>query len=278
MGTGLAWREGFSDTPVTIWALITTICFQITSNFANDYGDGVKGTDNANRVGPDRVVQSGLLSAAAMKRGVIVMVGLSLLSIVAVLASAFGTENIGFFILFSILGVFSLWAAIKYTVGSNAYGYSGLGDIFVFAFFGLLSVLGSYFLYTKQLTAISWLPAVAIGLLCTAVLNLNNLRDIENDKQSGKRTLVVQIGGKQGRIYHFILLIGALICMLLFNILESNRGILLLHLLAFIPLLVHALKIRKIDNPSALDPELKKVALSTFALSLLFLMGYYYFL
>lgn len=278
MGTGLAWREGFSDTPVTIWALITTICFQITSNFANDYGDGVKGTDNANRVGPDRVVQSGLLSAAAMKRGVIVMVGLSLLSIVAVLASAFGTENIDFFILFSILGVFSLWAAIKYTVGSNAYGYSGLGDIFVFAFFGLLSVLGSYFLYTKQLTAISWLPAVAIGLLCTAVLNLNNLRDIENDKQSGKRTLVVQIGGKQGRIYHFILLIGALICMLLFNILESNRGILLLHLLAFIPLLVHALKIRKIDNPSALDPELKKVALSTFALSLLFLMGYYYFL
>ncbi len=278
MGTGLAWREGFSDTPVTIWALITTICFQITSNFANDYGDGVKGTDNANRVGPDRVVQSGLLSAAAMKRGVIVMVGLSLLSIVAVVASAFGTENIGFFILFSILGVFSLWAAIKYTVGSNAYGYSGLGDIFVFAFFGLLSVLGSYFLYTKQLTAISWLPAVAIGLLCTAVLNLNNLRDIENDKQSGKRTLVVQIGRKQGRIYHFILLSGALICMLLFNILESNRGILLLHLLAFIPLLVHALKIRKIDNPSGLDPELKKVALSTFALSLLFLMGYYYFL
>jgi len=278
MGTGLAWREGFSDTPVTIWALITTICFQITSNFANDYGDGVKGTDNANRVGPNRVVQSGLLSAAAMKRGVIVMVGLSLLSIVAVLASAFGKENIGFFILFSILGVFSLWAAIKYTVGSNAYGYSGLGDIFVFAFFGLLSVLGSYFLYTKQLTAISCLPAVAIGLLCTAVLNLNNLRDIENDKQSGKRTLVVQIGGKQGRIYHFILLSGALICMLLFNILESNRGVLLLHLLAFIPLLVHALKIRKIDNPSGLDPELKKVALSTFALSLLFLMGYYYFL
>jgi len=278
MGTGLAWREGFSDTPVTIWALITTICFQITSNFANDYGDGVKGTDNANRVGPNRVVQSGLLSAAAMKRGVIVMVGLSLLSIVAVLASAFGQENIGFFILFSILGVFSLWAAIKYTVGSNAYGYSGLGDIFAFAFFGLLSVLGSYFLYTKQLTGISWLPAVAIGLLCTAVLNLNNLRDIENDKQSGKRTLVVQIGGKQGRIYHFILLSGALICMLLFNILESNRGVLLLHLLAFIPLLVHALKIRKIDNPSGLDPELKKVALSTFALSLLFLMGYYYFL
>lgn len=278
MGTGLAWREGFSDTSVTIWALITTICFQITSNFANDYGDGVKGTDNANRVGPDRVVQSGLLSAVAMKRGVIVMVGLSLLSIVAVLASAFGTENIGFFILFSILGVFSLWAAIKYTVGSNAYGYSGLGDIFVFAFFGLLSVLGSYFLYTKQLTAISWLPAVAIGLLCTAVLNLNNLRDIENDKQSGKRTFVVKIGGKQGRIYHFILLSGALVCMLLYNILESNRGIQLLHLIAFIPLLVHALKIRKIDSPPGLDPELKKVALSTFALSLLFLMGYYYFL
>ena len=278
MGTGLAWREGFSDTSVTIWALITTVCFQITSNFANDYGDGIKGTDNPDRVGPDRGVQSGLISAAAMKRGVILMVGLSLVSIVAVLASAFGTGNIGYFILFSILGVFSLWAAIKYTVGSNAYGYSGLGDIFVFAFFGLLSVLGSYFLYTKQLTAIVWLPAMSIGMLCTAVLNLNNLRDIENDKQSGKRTLVVQIGGKMGRIYHYILLSGALICMLLYNILESNYGFRLLHLLAFIPLLVHALKIRTIESPAGLDPELKKVALSTFALSLLFLMGYYYFL
>ena len=278
MGTGLAWREGFSDTSVTIWALITTICFQITSNFANDYGDGVKGTDNADRVGPDRVVQSGMLSAAAMKRGVIVMVVLSVLSIVAVLASAFGTENIGLFILFSLLGLFSIWAAIKYTVGSNAYGYSGLGDIFVFAFFGLLSVLGSYFLYTKHLTAIAWLPAVAIGLLCTAVLNLNNLRDIENDKRSGKKTLVVKMGSKNGRIYHYMLLVGALICMLIYSIVDSSDGARLLHLLAFIPLLVHALKIRKIDSPSMLDPELKKVALSTFALSLLFLIGYYYFL
>lgn len=278
IGTGLAWHEGFSDTSVTIWALITTICFQITSNFANDYGDGIKGTDNPDRLGPDRAVQSGLLSAHAMKRGVLVMVGLSILSIIAVLAAAFGSENIGYLVLFALLGVFSLWAAIKYTVGSNAYGYSGLGDIFVFAFFGLLSVLGSYFLYTKQLTATAWLPAAAIGFLCTAVLNLNNLRDIDNDKESGKRTLVVQMGNKKGRIYHYTLLTLALFCMLLYDLLESNRGIQLLHLIAFIPLLVHALKIRKIDSPASLDPELKKVALSTFAMSVLFLIGYYYFL
>ena len=151
IGTGLAWREGFSDTSITIWAVITTICFQITSNFANDYGDGIKGTDNQDRLGPDRAVQSGLLSARAMKRGVQVMVGLSILSIIGVLAAAFGPENIGYIVLFGFLGVFSLWAAIKYTVGSDAYGYSGLGDVFVFGFFGLLSVLGSYFLYTNNL-------------------------------------------------------------------------------------------------------------------------------
>lgn len=278
IGTGLAWREGFSDTSVTIWALITTICFQITSNFANDYGDGIKGTDNPDRLGPERAVQSGLLSAHAMKRGVLIMVCLSIVSIVAVLAAAFGSENIRNLVLFALLGVFSLWAAIKYTVGSNAYGYSGLGDIFVFAFFGLLSVLGSYFLYTKQLTATAWLPAAAIGFLCTAVLNLNNLRDIENDKESGKRTMVVQMGNKKGRIYHYTLLLLALFCMLLYNLLESNRGMQLLHLIAFIPILVHALKIRKIDSPASFDPELKKVALSTFAMSVLFLMGYYYFL
>jgi len=278
IGTGLAWREGFSDTSITIWAVITTICFQITSNFANDYGDGIKGTDNQDRLGPDRAVQSGLLSAHSMKRGVLVMVGLSILSIIGVLAAAFGPENIGYIVLFALLGVFSIWAAIKYTVGADAYGYSGLGDIFVFGFFGLLSVLGSYFLYTKQLTATAWLPAAAIGFLCTAVLNLNNLRDIDNDKESGKRTLVVQLGNKWGRIYHYTLLMLALFCMLLYNMLESNRGIQLLHLIAFLPLLVHVLKIRKKDSPTSLDPELKKVALSTFAMSVLFLIGYYYFL
>ena len=278
IGTALAWKEGISDATVTWLAILTTVCFQITSNFANDYGDGIKGTDNPDRLGPSRAVQSGRLSAGQMKAGIAIMLLLSIVSIVAVLYAAFGVEQLPYFILFVFLGLASLWAAIKYTVGVDAYGYKGLGDIYVFIFFGLLGVLGSFFLYTQQLKAITLLPAIAIGCLCTGVLNLNNLRDHDNDERSGKRTLVVKMGFAKAKIYHYGLLGTALLSMGSYNLLEGNSGWLLLHMLAFIPIVLHARVVARTDRPEALDKELKKLALSTAFMALLLMIGYYYFL
>ena len=278
IGTALAWKEGISDATVTWLAILTTVCFQITSNFANDYGDGIKGTDNPDRLGPSRAVQSGRLSAGQMKAGIAIMLLLSIVCIVAVLYAAFGVEQLPYFMLFVFLGLASLWAAIKYTVGVDAYGYKGLGDIYVFIFFGLLGVLGSFFLYTQQLKVITLLPAIAIGCLCTGVLNLNNLRDHDNDERSGKRTLVVKMGFAKAKIYHYGLLGTALLSMGSYNLLEGNSGWLLLHMLAFIPIVLHARVVARTDRPEALDKELKKLALSTAFMALLLMIGYYYFL
>jgi len=149
VGTALANFYGKNDSLIFILALLTTIGFQVTSNFANDYGDGVKGTDNDDRVGPKRALQSGLLTREELKKGIVISIVISLVLVAAVLYFSFGVENIEYFALFGVLGFLSIWAAIKYTVGKSAYGYKGLGDVFVFAFFGLLAVLGSLFLYTK---------------------------------------------------------------------------------------------------------------------------------
>ena len=266
------------DSLVAWLAILTTVCFQITSNFANDYGDGVKGTDNANRLGPSRAIQSGRITPQQMKTVIIIMVLLSIICIIAVLYAAFGSENLSYFILFTVLGLASLWAAIKYTVGVDAYGYKGLGDLYVFLFFGLLAVLGSYFLFTQYLRPIAFLPAFAIGCLCTGVLNLNNLRDHDNDARSGKRTLVVKMGFHKAKIYHYALLGVAFLSMLLYNLIEGNTGWLLIHMAAFLPIGLHTLVVARTTRPEALDKELKKLALSTAAMALLLLIGYYYFL
>lgn len=278
VGTALAWKEGVSDTQITIWALLTTICFQITSNFANDYGDGIKGTDNEDRLGPERVIQSGRISPRQMKMGIAFMVAVSILCILGVLYVAFGLEQLPYFLLFTFLGILSLWAAIKYTVGMDAYGYRGLGDVYVFAFFGLLAVLGSYFLYTQQVHTIGFLPAIAVGSLCTAVLNLNNLRDRDNDARSGKQTLVVKMGFEKGKIYHYILLGTAFLSMVLYNVLESNSGWSLIHMLAFVPIVWHLRNVVRTKQPEKLDKELKILALSTASMAILLMIGYYYFL
>ncbi len=270
MGTALAGFYGQTDVLLFTLALLTTIGFQVTSNFANDYGDGVKGTDNEDRIGPKRALQSGLLSRKTLKNGIIVSVIIDLLLVIALLYVAFGTEYITYFMLFTGLGCLSVWAAIKYTVGKSAYGYKGLGDIFVFVFFGLLAVLGSFFLYTKFITLMAVLPAISIGALSTGVLNLNNLRDFESDKKANKNTLIVKMGFEKGKIYHLTLLLVAFISVLCFIVYNFENWHQFLPLLAFVPILVHLLKVIKVKKPVLLDPELKKLALSTFVLSLLF--------
>lgn len=252
---------------ILAFALLTTLGFQVLSNFANDYGDGVKGTDNENRIGPMRAIQSGAITVSAMKRGIIVTSLLSLISAIVLIYLAFGKENFGYSVFFFVLGLGAIAAAIKYTVGKSAYGYRGLGDIFVFIFFGLVSVLGCYFLYTKEIDKLLILPAVAIGLLSVAVLNLNNMRDQVSDALSGKNTLVVKLGPKKAKVYHFTIIITALLLILVFTILQRFEAKQYLFLVAYIPFIKHLVTIKNNQVPRELDPELKKVAIGTFVLS-----------
>ncbi len=277
VGTTVARIMGYSETSIFILALLTTVALQVTSNFANDYGDGVKGTDGKDRIGPERTLQGGLLSRRELKSGIIVSVIFCLLLIMTLLYTAFKGE-FWYILLFGFLGVLSIWASIKYTVGNNAYGYKGYGDIFVFLFFGLLSVVGTAFLFTQSIQVQTFLPACTIGFLSTAVLNLNNLRDHVSDKTAGKRTVVVKIGVDKGKIYHYCLIIASFLCWIAFLLAKSNSWINSISVLAFVPLFFHIVRVKQISNPKNFDPELKKVALSTFLLALLFYFGYYNFL
>lgn len=278
MGTALANFQGGQDFLIFILALMTAVGFQVTSNFANDYGDGVKGTDNQDRIGPRRSFQSGLLSRNELKKGIVISSIFSILLVFSVLYFSFGTEFIGYFIVFTILGMASIWAAIKYTVGESAYGYKGLGDVFVFLFFGILAVMGTMFLYLKEVTWSSLLPAAAIGCLSTGVLNLNNLRDYTSDKKSFKNTLIVKIGVEKGKKYHYLLLSISFLCILLFTGISYSHWCHFIPLLAFLPIFRHLLKVFRTNNVQNLDPELKKLALSTFLLAFLFYLFYNNFL
>ena len=267
VGSAYAHYQGFSDWRIVVLALLTTLGLQVLSNYANDYGDGVKGTD-ANRIGEKRLVAAGVITAEQMKKAVIITAILTFIIVLLLIYVAFGKENFALSLIFILLGIGSIGAAIKYTVGKSAYGYSGFGDVFVFIFFGLVSVVGSNFLFTHFIDWKLFLPATAIGLLSVAVLNLNNMRDIENDKIVGKNTLVVKMGLKWAKYYHQIIIVLGMICFMIFAILieTSTLPILIIN----IPIILHMNKVDKSQNYEDFDPELKKVALSTFALSILF--------
>ena len=257
---------------IFILAILTTIGFQVLSNFANDYGDGIKGSDK-NRTGEARMVSSGAITPKQMKSAMIITTIITLIIALLLIYVSFGKENFGYSILFFGLGVASITAAIKYTVGNSAYGYSGFGDVFVFLFFGLLSVLGSYFLYTKQINFEVILPAISIGLLSTAVLNLNNLRDREEDKKNKKNTLVVKLGNEKAKKYHYFLIFGALVSALIYVFLDFKTIYQLIFLVAFVPLIKNVKTVALNKIPEDLDSELKKVALSTSLFAILFGIG-----
>nr|WP_315181957.1 1,4-dihydroxy-2-naphthoate octaprenyltransferase [uncultured Flavobacterium sp.] len=251
------------------FAILTTLGLQILSNFANDYGDGMKGTDNQDRVGPKRAIQSGVISPESMKRAIILTSVLTLISAIILIYYAFRDTNLGYSLFYLVLGILAIASAIRYTVGNSAYGYRGFGDVFVFVFFGLVSTLGVNFLYSKQLDLVLILPATAIGFLSVAVLNLNNMRDEASDRKSGKNTLVVKMGAANAKIYHYFLIVAAMVLILFFALLSDFHFDQYLFLIAYIPLTKHLVNVYKNQDPKALDPELKKVALSTFALSVL---------
>ncbi|WP_392346098.1 1,4-dihydroxy-2-naphthoate octaprenyltransferase [uncultured Polaribacter sp.] len=268
-------RTSIWESSIFWLAIFTTIGFQVLSNYANDYGDGIKGSDK-NRTGEARMVSSGAITPKQMKTAMIATTTITLLSALLLIYVAFGSESFGYSILFFGLGIASIAAAIKYTVGNSAYGYSGFGDIFVFLFFGLLSVVGSYFLYTKMINFEVFLPAFSIGLLSTAVLNLNNLRDREQDKTNNKNTLVVKLGAIRAKKYHYFLIIGALITALLYTFLNFSSIYEFVFLVAFIPLVKNMITVSRNNTPAELDGELKKVALSTFLFAILFGIGQFF--
>jgi 1,4-dihydroxy-2-naphthoate polyprenyltransferase len=259
-------------------AVLTTLGLQILSNFANDYGDGIKGTDNAERIGPKRALQSGAISPQQMKKAIILSAILTLIFAVILIYLAFGDKNFRYSLVFFFLGVFAIAAAIRYTVGNSAYGYKGFGDFFVFIFFGWVSTIGVNFLYAKQLDFDLFLPATAIGFLSVGVLNLNNMRDEMSDRKSNKNTIVVQIGGAKAKIYHYFLIISAMILMLIFAIVKDFHWDQYLFLIVYLPLIQHLKTVYSNINPADLDPELKKVALSTFALAVLISLCMIFFL
>ena len=267
VGSAYAYYQGFSDWRIVVLALLTTLGLQVLSNYANDYGDGVKGTD-ANRIGEKRLVAAGIITAEQMKMAVIITSILTFIIALLLIYVAFGKENFALSLIFILLGIGSIGAAIKYTVGKSAYGYSGFGDLFVFIFFGLVSVIGSNFLFAHFIDWKLFLPASAIGLLSVAVLNLNNMRDIENDKIAGKNTLIVKFGLKFGLWYQRILIFTPAILFLIFTLsFDKISGSF------FIPVLYFAIylnrKITSVNEPSKFDSFLKPVALFTFFYSIL---------
>lgn len=277
VGSFYAMSQAYFNWKIVIFALTTTLGLQILSNFANDYGDGVKGTDNEDRVGPKRAIQSGSITPQAMKVAMFFMTILTLLSALLLIYFSFKGRYLWYSILFFVLGLFAISSAIRYTVGKNPYGYRGYGDIFVFLFFGLVSTFGIYFMFSKTIDWLLLLPATAIGFLSVGVLNLNNMRDEESDKKVGKNTLVVQMGGAWAKKYHFFLIISAMVLVLLFAILNKFNFDQYIFIAAYFPMISHLITVYKNKNPRFLDPELKKLAISTFLLSVLLSLALIFF-
>ena len=277
VGSALAWEhsinraDGPSWRSVTGLALLTAILLQVLSNLANDLGDHQHGTDNAERVGPQRAVQSGAITPAHMKRAMIICGALAFLSGCALITTAFGLSLTT--LLFLLLGLAAIGAAVKYTFGSNPYGYTGLGDISVFLFFGMVGVCGTFYLHTRSFHPAVFLVAAAFGLLSTGVLNVNNMRDIHNDAASGKRTLVVRMGSATAKIYHTVLVLGGILCLVVFTVQTSMAWQHWLFLLVLPGLIIHLKKVWTSAEPRALDPQLKVLAMGTFLTALLFSLG-----
>jgi 1,4-dihydroxy-2-naphthoate octaprenyltransferase len=269
LGAFIAQANGFFQWPVFVLCLITALLLQILSNLANDYGDAQHGADHERREGPVREVQAGNISAEAMFKGIIIFSLLSLASGISLLLVS--GISLQVFVVFVALGILSISAAILYTNGKRPYGYIGLGDIAVFVFFGIIGVLGSYYLQAKALDWSVLLPASSCGLLTVAVLNVNNIRDIESDIEAGKLSIPVRLGRKAAIYYHLSLLSFAVILSVLYILLNYRHPGQFIFLIA-IPLLVknaHGVIFKK--RADELDPYLKQMSIST--LVFVFLLG-----
>ncbi len=287
MGSFIAkWRleknAEFWDWKIFALAILVTLLYQVLSNYANDYGDGVKGTDQLRiHEAEQRAVASGKISAKQMKNAVILFSVLSLAATILLLYISFFPDFMKEFWTFVGLGILCILAAIGYTVGKKPYGYLGLGDLMVFIFFGLVSVCGSYFLFTKEFHWDIFLPATAVGMMSAAVLNLNNMRDIETDRISGKKSLALRIGFKNAMIYEMVLLQLPLILILVFlglqGFFQTGKYYPFIVMILLFPMMGLRRKILATKEPKNLDPFLKQVGILTLMMSILLAFGLNYF-
>lgn len=274
VGSFAAYADGLFNMSIFLLSLSTTISYQILSNFANDFGDGIKGADK-NRIGPTRLIQSGQISKTQMILGIKISVFISfILTVILIFTSFKGSLfNIAVFL---FLGILAIISAIKYTIGKNAYGYIGLGDVFVFIFFGLVSVMGSNFLYSSEIKLELIFPSLTLGFLSAAVLNLNNMRDLKNDKQSKKNTIAVKLGAQNSKIYHYILILLSIINVLLFyfNTEKNSLFNIIMVFSVIIILLYHIFQVSILSREIDFDKLLKPLVLTTFFYSLIISFNY----
>ena len=270
--------QGLFNWSIVAFALLTTLGLQILSNFANDYGDGIKGTDNDDRVGPMRAIQSGVISPKAMKSAIIITALITFVFALGLIYFAFKEDYLVYSLIFLGLGILAITSAIRYTVGKGAYGYKGRGDLFVILFFGWVSTFGVYFMFSKSIDWLLLLPATAIGFLSVGVLNLNNMRDEESDRKAGKNTIVVKRGGAWAKQYHYFLVVSAMILVLVFALLNDFHFDQYIFVVAYFPMIGHLMTVKKNIEPKLLDPELKKLAISTFLLALLLALCLIFFI
>ena len=258
LGGFLSIHTGPSSGSVTwlclLFCALTAVLLQVLSNLANDYGDYKKGTDSAKRVGPQREMQSGTITEKQMKRGLGVTAGLCLIA-GALLIFVFARLSWQELFVFASLGLGAVLASLLYTLGKRPYGYRGLGDLYCFLFFGWAAVAGTFYLATKQLDFSVLLPASAMGFLSNAVLNINNMRDIENDRASGKNSLVVKIGLKKAFVYHCLLIGMAFVCLTIYLVLHHAAWYSYLFLLLSVLFVKDLVAIKKTE-PELLDPFL----------------------
>lgn len=271
-GSALALLEGQFNATVAGLALLTTLLLQVLSNLANDYGDYQNGADSAARIGPQRAVQSGAITPVAMKRAVVVLGAMCLISGIGLLLSAKQVEAHWRWAML-VLGLGAIAAAITYTAGNKPYGYRGLGDLSVFLFFGVVGVLGTVLLQTGNLSKWHLLPAAGLGFLSAGVLNLNNMRDRVPDEAAGKRSLAVTLGPGGARRYHAALIIGGLACYLAFLFRVSSWLEAALTLPACALLLAHLVSVLRIREARLYDGHLPKLAMGTFLLNVLFFIA-----
>lgn len=274
MGGILAAAQGKFNAVVFALCCLTTILLQVLSNLANDYGDSVNGADHAGRQGPGRAVQTGAISPSSMRNAIALFVVLCLASGISLLVASFGFHA-KLFLVFLGLGILSIAAAILYTMGKRPYGYAGLGDLSVLIFFGGVGVTGSLFLFTQTVDVQSLFMALAIGLFSVGVLNINNMRDIESDRQAGKYSIPVRLGKARAGVYHWFLLAGGILSAVVYTSLTYRSPVQFLFLLS-VPLFVVIGNGVNRRPSSELDPYLKRMALSTLLFVLLFGAGQWF--
>jgi len=272
MGSFLASFWGEFRWDILLLTILTTLFLQILSNLANDFGDSVHGADSEERIGPRRAVQSGRISPGSMRKAILTFAVLSLVTGIVLLLVALGGIELQFLVFFMV-GLSAMAAAVYYTMGKRPYGYLGFGDVSVLIFFGIVGVMGTFYLQTKYLNWEYLLPALTIGLFSVAVLNINNIRDIKSDQLAGKMSIPVRLGRSKAVVYHWLILSLGWSCALVFTFLNYKTPFQLIYLILLPAFIRNAIGVLRTKNPDLLDPFLKQMAITTLFFVILYGTG-----